>query len=157
MKIKLLLVGKTDNKHLSALIEEYESRISHYLPYEEIIIPELRNAKNLSEEQQKQQEGSEILRRIGVTDRMVLLDERGDENRSIEFASWLTRQMNSGVKTLWLVVGGPYGFSKAVYDRANGMISLSRMTFSHQMIRLIITEQIYRALTIINHEPYHHE
>ncbi|MBQ9439220.1 MAG: 23S rRNA (pseudouridine(1915)-N(3))-methyltransferase RlmH [Paludibacteraceae bacterium] len=157
MKIKLLLVGKTDNKHLSALIEEYESRISHYLPYEEIIIPELRNAKNLSEEQQKQQEGSEILRRIGVSDRMVLLDERGDENRSIEFASWLTRQMNSGVKTLWLVVGGPYGFSKAVYDRANGMISLSRMTFSHQMIRLIITEQIYRALTIINHEPYHHE
>ena len=118
MKIKLLLVGKTDNKHLSALIEEYESRISHYLPYEEIIIPELRNAKNLSEEQQKQQEGSEILRRIGVSDRMVLLDERGDENRSIEFASWLTRQMNSGVKTLWLVVGGPYGFSKAVYDRA---------------------------------------
>ncbi|HBZ34621.1 MAG TPA: 23S rRNA (pseudouridine(1915)-N(3))-methyltransferase RlmH [Bacteroidales bacterium] len=157
MKIKLLLVGKTTDTNLCTLIEEYVKRIKRYLPFEMTIIPELRNAKSLSMEQQKELEGNEILRCVGDSDFVAILDEHGTEYRSIEFASWLSKQMDSGRKTLWLIVGGPYGFSNAVRQRANTSISLSKMTLSHQMVRLFATEQIYRALTIINHEPYHHE
>lgn len=157
MKLKLLIVGKTDDSRLASLISDYQQRITHYLPFEQIVIPEPRNTKSLSQDQQKETEASEILKAVGATDNVILLDEHGTQYRSTEFAIWLAKQMNSGQKTLWLVIGGPYGFSQAVRNRANGLISLSKMTFSHQMVRLFAIEQIYRALTIINHEPYHHE
>lgn len=155
MKTSLIFVGKTVNKHFIACIDDYVSRISHYIPFTITVIPELKNTKNLTEEQQKELEGELILKNVG-TDTLILMDEHGQEMRSIEFAKWLqAKQMAS--KNLSIVIGGPYGFSPSVYARANEKISLSRMTFSHQMIRLILTEQIYRACTIIKGEPYHHE
>lgn len=156
MKTILLLVGKTTNKHFTACIDDYVSRIGHYMPFELQIVPELKNTKNLSQSQQKEREGELILRQIQESDHVVLLDEHGREYRSIEFADWLQRRSQT-TRRLLFVVGGPYGFSDAVYKRANERISLSKMTFSHQMIRLIFTEQIYRACTIIKGEPYHHE
>lgn len=156
MKTILLLVGKTTNKHFTACIDDYVSRIGHYMPFELQIVPELKNTKNLSQSQQKEREGELILRQIQETDHVVLLDEHGHEYRSIEFADWLQRRSQTARRLLF-VVGGPYGFSDAVYKRANERISLSKMTFSHQMVRLIFTEQIYRACTIIKGEPYHHE
>ena len=156
MKTILILVGKTVNKHFIAGIEDYSERISHYMPFEIVTIPELRNTKNLSEEQQKISEGDLILRQIQPSDTVVLLDEHGKEFRSIEYARWLQQKQNTA-RRLIFVIGGPYGFSPAVYSRANEQISLSLMTFSHQMIRLTFTEQIYRACTIIKGEPYHHE
>lgn len=155
MKITLLVVGKTTDARLEALIREYQDRLKHYVPFELVVIPELKNAKSLSQEQQKQAEGELILKAVGRS-QVVLLDEHGREYRSIEFADYLQRQMSSG-QDLTFVVGGPYGFSRQVYDRANGKISLSQMTFSHQMIRLLFVEQIYRAMTILRNEPYHHE
>jgi len=152
----LILVGKTINKHFVAGIEDYADRISHYMPFEIVTIPELRNTKNLSEDQQKTSEGELILRQIQPSDTMVLLDEHGKEFRSIEYARWL-QQRQQTARRLVFVIGGPYGFSDAVYSRANEKISLSKMTFSHQMVRLIFTEQLYRACTIIKGEPYHHE
>jgi len=152
----LILVGKTINKHFVAGIEDYADRISHYMPFEIVTIPELRNTKNLSEDQQKTSEGELILRQIQPSDTVVLLDEHGKEFRSIEYARWL-QQRQQTARRLVFVIGGPYGFSDAVYSRANEKISLSKMTFSHQMVRLIFTEQIYRACTIIKGEPYHHE
>ena len=157
MKITLLLVGKTVNKDFVKLIDEYAGRVKHYIGFEIVTIPELKNTKSLSAEQQKQAEGELILKQLQGGDHVVLLDEHGKEFRSIEFADWMTRKMNTVSKRLVFIVGGPYGFSPSVYNAANEKISLSKMTFSHQMIRLIFVEQVYRAMTIIKGEPYHHE
>ena len=156
MKTLLILVGKTTDKHFAAGINDYVERISHYMPFEVVTIPELKNTKNLSEEQQKNAEGELILKQLQPSDTVVLLDEHGREYRSIEFAQWLQQKQNTA-RRLVFVIGGPYGFSPAVYQRANEQLSLSKMTFSHQMIRLTFTEQVYRACTIIKGEPYHHE
>ena len=156
MKITLLIVGKTTDARLQALIEEYSERLKHYVPFEVVVIPELKNTKTLSEPQQKEREGAEILRRINPATDVILLDEKGKEFRSVEFADWMQKKMSSG-RDLFFVIGGPYGFSETVYQRANGKISLSQMTFSHQMIRLLFVEQAYRAMTILRGEPYHHE
>ena len=156
MKTVLLQVGKTVNKHFIAGIDDYAERISHYMPFEIVTIPELRNTKNLSEEQQKTTEGDLIIRQIQPSDTVVLLDEHGKELRSVDYARWLEQKQQTA-RRLVFVIGGPYGFSEAVYARANEKLSLSKMTFSHQMVRLIFTEQLYRACTIIKGEPYHHE
>ena len=171
MKITLLVVGKTTDARLDALITEYRNRLSHYIPFDFRVIPDLKNAKSLTQDQQKQAEGELILREVGTTSHVVLLDEHGREYRSIAFAAYLQKIMNNsgplplmgkgcpegGKGALYFIVGGPYGFSPSVYARANGKISLSQMTFSHQMIRLLFVEQIYRAMTILRGEPYHHE
>ena len=157
MKIKLLAIGKTDHKELLQLIQVYQNRLKHYIKFEIDIILDIKNVKNLSENQQKEKEGELILKRLQPTDELVLLDEKGKEFRSIEFSKYLQKKMNSGIKQLVFVIGGPYGFSKSVYKKAKGKISLSKMTFSHQMVRLFIVEQIYRGFTIIKNEPYHHE
>ncbi|MBR1468825.1 MAG: 23S rRNA (pseudouridine(1915)-N(3))-methyltransferase RlmH [Prevotella sp.] len=156
MKTTLILVGKTTNSHFTAVIDDYVERIGHYMPFDVTVIPELKNTKSLSEEQQKEREGELILQRTKPSDTLVLLDERGKELGSIDFSEWLQRKQ-SAAKNLIFVIGGPYGFSKAVYERANEKLSLSKMTFSHQMVRLIFTEQLYRACTIIKGEPYHHK
>ena len=156
MKTELILVGRTADKHFQAGIDDYAGRIAHYMPFGMNIIPELRNTKSLTEEQQKQAEGELILKQLSPQDTVVLLDERGKELRSVELAQWLQRKQLSA-RRLVFVIGGPYGFSDAVYARANEQLSLSRLTFSHQMVRLVFTEQLYRACTIIKGEPYHHE
>jgi 23S rRNA (pseudouridine1915-N3)-methyltransferase len=156
MKTELLLVGKTTDKHFQAGIDDYVSRINHYMPFHITVIPELKNTKSLSEEQQKTLEANQILKLTQPSDTLVLLDEHGKEYRSIEFAQWLQKKQNTA-RRLVLAIGGPYGFAPEVYQRADEKISLSKMTFSHQMIRLILTEQVYRACTIIRGEPYHHE
>ena len=156
MKTVLILVGKTTDKHFQAGIDDYVERIGHYMPFETVVIPELKNTKKLSEDQQKTAEGELILKQMQPSDTVVLLDEHGRELRSVEFARWL-EQKRTTARRLVFVVGGPYGFSQAVYGRANEQLSLSKMTFSHQMIRLVFTEQVYRACTIIKGEPYHHE
>ena len=157
MKIKLLAIGKTDNKHLIQLIEEYQNRLKHYIKFELEVIPDIKNVKNLSEVQQKEKEGALILSKLQNTDDLVLLDDKGKHFTSIEFSQYLQKKMNSGIKQLVFVIGGPYGFSDTVYKKAIAKISLSKMTFSHQMIRLFTVEQIYRAFTILKNEPYHHE
>ena len=157
MKIKLLTIGKTDNKELLQLIQIYKNRLKHYIKFELEIIPDIKNVKNLSQEQQKTKEGELILKRLKPIDELILLDEKGKEFRSIEFSKYLQKKMNSGMKQLVFVIGGPYGFSEEVYKKSKGKISLSKMTFSHQMVRLFVVEQIYRAFTIIKNEPYHHE
>lgn len=156
MKITLLVVGKTTDPHIEALLNGYISRLTHYVPFNLQVIPELRNTKSLTFEQQKQTEGDLILRAVTPSTDLILLDEHGREYRSIEFAGYLQKKMTAG-HDVTFVVGGPYGFSDAVYACANGKISLSQMTFSHQMIRLIFVEQTYRAMTILRGEPYHHE
>lgn len=156
MKITLLVVGKTTDTHIDSLIQEYLKRLTHYVPFALQVIPEIRNTKALTLEQQKQAEGELILRSISPSTKMILLDEHGQELRSIEYAEYLQRAMLSGQDVVF-VVGGPYGFSDAVYQRSNGKISLSKMTFSHQMVRLFFVEQTYRAMTILRGEPYHHE
>ena len=156
MKITRLVVGKTTDAHIEVLIQEYQKRLTHYIPFALQIIPELRNTKSLTPEQQKQAEGELILRTITPSTDLVLLDEHGKEFRSIEFADYVQKRMSSG-RDVVFVVGGPYGFSEGVYQRANGKISLSKMTFSHQMVRLFFVEQLYRAMTILRGEPYHHE
>lgn len=156
MKTILILVGKTNDKHFVAGINDYAARISHYMPFEIVTLPELKNTKSLSEEQQKVMEGEMIAKLLQPSDMVVLLDEHGKEMRSMEYAAWLQRTANNA-RRLVFIIGGPYGFSPAIYQRANDKISLSRMTFSHQMVRLIFTEQLYRACTIIKGEPYHHE
>ena len=156
MKTELILVGKTTNKHFVACINDYVERIGHYMPFSITTIPELKNAKSLSEDQQKEREGELIMKQLQASDTVVLLDEHGTQMRSIEFASWLQKMQNSA-RRLVFVIGGPYGFSPALYQRANQKMSLSPMTFSHQMVRLVFTEQIYRACTILKGEPYHHE
>ncbi|WP_435263565.1 23S rRNA (pseudouridine(1915)-N(3))-methyltransferase RlmH [Tenacibaculum sp. nBUS_03] len=157
MKVKLLAIGKTDNKHLVQLITEYEKRLKHYIKFSLEIIPDIKNAKNLSETQQKNKEGELIISKLQPTDYLVLLDDKGTAYTSMEFSKYLQKKMNSGLKQLVIVIGGPYGFSDAIYQKSKGKISLSKMTFSHQMIRLFIIEQIYRGFTILRNEPYHHE
>ena len=157
MKIKLLAIGKTDNKELQQLIQVYQNRLKHYIKFELAIIADIKNVKNLSQNQQKEKEGELILKNLQPTDELILLDEKGKEFRSIEFSKYLQKKMNSGIKQLVFVIGGPYGFSESVYKKTKGKISLSKMTFSHQMVRLFIVEQIYRGFTIIKNEPYHHE
>lgn len=156
MKTILIQIGKTVNKHFIAGIDDYVKRVSHYMPFEIQTIPELKNTKALSETQQKEREGELLLKSLQPSDYVVLLDERGRLLRSVEFADWLQRQQQTA-RRLVFIIGGPYGFSEAVYSRADAMISLSKMTFSHQMVRLVFCEQIYRACTIIKGEPYHHE
>ncbi|MCF0197501.1 MAG: 23S rRNA (pseudouridine(1915)-N(3))-methyltransferase RlmH [Bacteroidaceae bacterium] len=157
MKTVLLVVGKTTDRHFAAGIDDYCGRLSHYMPFALEVIPELKATKSLSEGEQKQREGRLILESLQPGDHVVLLDDRGSEYRSVEFAQWMQRRMLSGTKRLVFVVGGPYGFSPDVYQRADEKISLSRMTFSHQMVRLIFVEQLYRAMSILAGESYHHE
>jgi 23S rRNA (pseudouridine1915-N3)-methyltransferase len=157
MNIKLLAIGKTDNKALQTLIDDYTKRLSFYIKFDLEIIPDIKNAKNLSESQQKEKEGEMILAKITPTDQLILLDENGTTFSSIKFSDYLQKKMNSGVKTLVFVIGGPYGFSDEVYQKAQGKISLSLMTFSHQMVRLFFIEQLYRGFTILRNEPYHHQ
>lgn len=157
MRITLILNGKTEEEYLVKGVSGYEKRLKHYLPFETIVIPALKNTKALSIEQQKEKEGELLFKEIQSSDKLILLDENGKEYNSVEFSGFLQQQMNSGIKNLVFVVGGPYGFSEAVYKRANGKVSLSKMTFSHQMVRLFFTEQIYRAMTILKNEPYHHQ
>jgi 23S rRNA (pseudouridine1915-N3)-methyltransferase len=156
MQIKLLAIGKTDRKDLQSLINEYQKRLSFYIKFDFEIIPDIKNTKNLSVEQQKNKEGDLILSKITPTDVLVLLDENGKQFDSVAFSEYLQKHMNSGIKQLVFVIGGPYGFSNEVYQKANGKISLSKMTFSHQMIRLFMIEQLYRGFTILKNEPYHH-
>lgn len=157
MTIKLLAIGKTDSSQLQELIEVYQKRLNHYINFEMELIPDLKKTKNLSEEQQKDKEGDLILKRLSPTDVLILFDEKGKQFTSIEFSSYLQKKMNTGIKQVVFLIGGPYGFSNEVYAKASGKISLSKMTFSHQMVRLFITEQIYRAFTILKNEPYHHQ
>ena len=156
MKLTLLVVGKTVGTELPKMIDTYVQRLKHYIPFDIQVIPDLKNTKSLSESQQKQQEGEAILRAVEGC-YVVLLDEHGKEYRSLTFASQLQSWLNTSTRGLTFVIGGPYGFSEAVYQRADAKISLSQMTFSHQMIRLLFVEQLYRAMTILRGEPYHHE
>jgi 23S rRNA (pseudouridine1915-N3)-methyltransferase len=157
MNIKILMIGKTDNPTMKTIVDDYSKRLSMYTNFSFETINDIKNAKNLSEIQQKEKEGELILAKLKPTDHLILLDENGESFSSIGFSDFLQKKMNSGIKTLVLVIGGPYGFSEAIYKKANGKIALSKMTFSHQMIRMIIVEQLYRAFTILNNEPYHHQ
>ena len=157
MNIKLLAIGKTDNKQLIQLIDTYQKRLKFYIKFDFEIIPDIKNAKNQSEAQQKQKEGELILSKTNSSDFLVLLDENGKQMDSVAFSGYLQKHMNSGLKQLVFVIGGPYGFSQEVYLKAQGKISLSKMTFSHQMVRLFFIEQLYRAYTILRNEPYHHK
>ncbi|MCE5331088.1 MAG: 23S rRNA (pseudouridine(1915)-N(3))-methyltransferase RlmH [Bacteroidales bacterium] len=157
MKIKFLVVGKTINPHLIRLQDEYQNRLKHYIGFETIVIPELKNTKNISEAEQKEKEADLILKTLDVSDEVMLLDENGKQFSSVGFSEFLSKKMLESHKCMVFVVGGPYGFSERVYNRANGLISLSVMTFSHQMVRVIFVEQLYRAFTILKGEPYHHE
>ncbi len=157
MNIELIVIGKTDSKEVQALTELYLKRVNHYCKFSITTIPDLRNTKNLSVKQQRTAEGELLLKQLNDSDYVVLLDERGEQYRSVDFAFWLQKRLNSGVKRLVMIIGGPYGFSEEVYSRSNSKISLSKMTFSHQIVRAIFAEQIYRAFTILSNEPYHHE
>lgn len=157
MKITLLVVGRTVEKHYITAIDDYVTRTKHFTQFDMEVIPELKNTKSLSMEQQKEKEGELILKALQPGDVVVLLDEHGKEFRSIEFADWIERKMHTVNKRLVFIIGGPYGFAPKVYAAAQDKISLSKMTFSHQMIRLIFVEQLYRAFTILNNNPYHHE
>lgn len=157
MKIVLIVIGKTDNASFSTIIEEYRKRLIHYLPFELVVLPDIKNTKHLSEQQQKEKEGELILKTLQPGDHCVLLDEKGNTFTSIQFAAYIEKKTHTVSKRLVFVIGGPYGFSEAIYKTASEKISLSKMTFSHQMIRIIFIEQLYRAMTILNNEPYHHE
>lgn len=157
MNIELIVIGKTDSQEIESLVALYARRVNHYCKFDVTVLPDLRNTRNLTPLQQRTAEGEALLRQFADGDYVVLLDERGDEMRSVEFALWLQKRLNSGRKRLVMVIGGPYGFSDAVYSRADARLSLSRMTFSHQIVRAIFAEQIYRAFTILRNEPYHHE
>jgi 23S rRNA (pseudouridine1915-N3)-methyltransferase len=157
MKITLLAVGKTDDSRIEQLTQMYVDRLQHYINFELEIIPDLKKTKNLSEEQQKNEEGKLILNKLEKSDFVSLLDEKGKKYSSLEFAELINKRSVSGLKRLVFVIGGPYGFSPEVYSRSNSKLSLSDMTFSHQMVRLFAVEQVYRAFTILKNEPYHHE
>jgi len=157
MKIKLIAIGKTDNSALQALIDDYLKRLSFYIKFELEIITDIKNVKNLSEAQQKEKEGELVLAKISPMDHLILLDEDGKSFSSVAFSEELQKKMNAGIKTLVFVIGGPYGFSDQVYTKSNGKIALSKMTFSHQMVRLFFIEQVYRGFTILKNEPYHHQ
>ena len=157
MKIVFVVIGKTDASYLTDAINEYKNRLIHYIPFDMEVIPDIKNVKNLSEAQQKEKEGELILKTLQQGDYLVLLDDKGKEFTSKMFSVYIEKKMHNVPKRLVFVVGGPYGFSEAVYKTASEKISLSKMTFSHQMVRLIFIEQLYRAMTILNNEPYHHE
>lgn len=157
MNIELVVVGKTDSREVEALVEMYSKRINRYCKFSVTTIADVRNTKNMAASRQKQLEGEMILKQVGDGDCLTLMDERGAQYTSMEYAQWLQKRMLSGVKRLVLVIGGPYGFSEEVYSRADQKISLSKMTFSHQIVRAIFAEQLYRAFTILHNEPYHHE
>ena len=157
MKIILLTVGKTTSSNLIKLQEDYQNRLKFYIPFELVVIPELKNTKNLSVSEQVEKEADLILKQLESNDEIILLDEKGKQFTSVGFSEFISKKMLSSIKRTVFVVGGPYGFSERVYNRANSMVSLSAMTFSHQMIRLIFVEQLYRAMTILKGEPYHHE
>jgi len=157
MKISLLYIGKTDKPYLREGIQIFAERLKHYLPFSMVEIADIKNTKNLSFELQKQKEGEQLLQKIAATDDVILLDEGGKHRSSVEFAGFIEQKMIMGGNDIVFIIGGPYGFSDEVYARANGKISLSKMTFSHQMVRVIFLEQLYRAMTIIRGEPYHHE
>ena len=157
MKLLLLVIGKTTDRHVQALIDDYTSRVGHYVPFSLETVPELRNTRALSPEQQKTQEAELIRKQLQPGDYLVLLDEHGSERRSVDFASWLGKRMAAGARRIVFVVGGPYGFDASIHQLANEEISLSQMTFSHQLIRVLFVEQLYRACTILRGEPYHHE
>jgi 23S rRNA (pseudouridine1915-N3)-methyltransferase len=157
MKITFLVIGKTEDSYLKQGIEKYLNRLKHYIKFELIEIPELKNTKNLSEEQQKFKEAELILKTINSSDRVVLLDDKGQEYTSVQFSGYLSKKMLSSVQNLIFIVGGPYGFDQSIYAIAHDKISLSKMTFSHQMVRLFFVEQVYRAFSILKGEPYHHE
>ena len=156
MRISFICIGKTDDKHIIQGIETYLKRLKHYIGFQMISLPDIKNSKHLSQEQQKQKEGQLILKQVAPQDVVVLLDERGKELSSVAFAGELEKHMLASVSHLIYIVGGPYGFDEAVYQRANAKMSLSKLTFSHQMVRLFFVEQVYRAMTIIRGEPYHH-
>ena len=156
MKIVLLVIGKISAGSWNDAFTDYVGRLGHYVPFETVVIQDLRNVKSITEAQQKEQEGRLILKALNISDYCVLLDERGKQFTSIQFASWMEQKMQSALKRFVFVIGGPYGFSNEVYERASEQLSLSRMTFSHQMMRPIFAEQLYRAMTIIRKEPYHH-
>lgn len=157
MKIEFIVVGKTNNKNLTDLFEEYEKRLKHYISFSFKVIPELKNTKNLSVFEQKEKEADLILKAVNDSDEIILLDEHGKSFSSVEFSEYLEKFALRGLKNLVFIVGGPFGFSERIYKRANGKISLSKMTFSHQMIRVFFIEQLYRAMTIQKGEPYHNE
>lgn len=157
MKITLLTVGKTEDKYLKEGIDIYLKRLKHYIPFQILELPELKNTKSLSKDQQKNKEAELIFKNIQSTDHVILLDENGMELTSKKFSVYLNKKMVGGQQHLVFIIGGPYGFSEEVYNRSNDTLSLSQMTFSHQMIRLFFTEQLYRAYTILKGEPYHHE
>lgn len=157
MKVSFLVVGKTNDDYIIKAVSVYEKRLKHYLPFEIIVIPELKNTKKMTFEVQKEQEGLQILKYIKNSDFTILLDENGKEFNSVGFSKFVEKKMIEGTRNVLFVVGGPYGFSKEVYNKANIKISLSKMTFSHQMVRLFFVEQFYRAMTIIKGEPYHHQ
>jgi 23S rRNA (pseudouridine1915-N3)-methyltransferase len=156
MTIKLLAIGKTDNTQLQHLIDDYKKRLGHYIKFNLEIIPDLKNVKHLTQIQQKQKEGELILTKVSNSDVLILLDENGKQLDSVSFSNYLQKHMNSGIKQLVFVIGGPYGFSQDVYNKSQGKLSLSKMTFSHQMVRLFFIEQLYRGFTILKNEPYHH-
>lgn len=157
MKVILLSVGKTDDLFFSQIIREYQKRVNFYLSFEMIVVPDLKNRKNLSENEQKTEEGNQIQKTLQPTDHVVLLDDKGKQYSSVEFARYMEKKMYTVAKRLVFVVGGPYGFSQEIYDKANERLSLSRLTFTHQMVRVVFAEQLYRAMTILKNEPYHHE
>lgn len=157
MNIKLIVIGKSEEKYLREAVEIYFKRLTHYINFEIVVLPDVKNAKNMSVAELKDKEAELILKHSAKADKVVLLDEKGKEYSSVEFSKYLTKQMNASVKTLAFVVGGAFGFSEKVYSQANEKLSISKMTFSHQMIRLLFVEQLYRAFTIIKGEPYHNE
>ncbi len=156
MKITLIAVGKTEDKYLIEGINKYLDRLKHYINFNVVVIPDLKNTKNLTQEQQKSKEAILIAKQINATDVVMLLDEQGKKYSSVTFANYINKQMLASVQNLVFIIGGPYGFDASIYKRANGSISLSEMTFSHQMVRLFFVEQLYRAFTILKNEPYHH-
>jgi len=157
MKITLLAIGKTDAGYFIDAIKEYTKRLEHYIPFEIQIIPDIKNTKSLTIDQQKEKEGELILKSLQAGDHLVLLDDKGKEYTSVQFANYIEKKTHIVSKRLVFLIGGPYGFPQSVYEKANEKLTLSRMTFSHQMVRLIFVEQLYRAMTILNNEPYHHE
>lgn len=156
MQIKLIAIGKTDNKQLQALIEDYQKRLGFYIKFSLEIILDIKKTKHLSEAQQKEKEGELILAKVQNSDILILLDENGKQMDSVAFSKYIQKHLNSGIKQIIFVIGGPYGFSDNIYKRANGKLGLSQMTFSHQMVRLFFIEQLYRGFTILKNEPYHH-
>ena len=157
MKILLLVVGKIDEDYIFDGVDKYRNRLKHYIGFEYEEIPDLKNRKTLSKDQQKKQESDLIFLRLKMGDKVVLLDEKGLSFGSVEFSNYLQKKMNSGIKRLVFIVGGPYGFDTSIYDKYQDKLSLSKMTFSHQMVRLFFLEQLYRGYTILNNQPYHHK